>query len=387
MDIKGLLTRRVAEVIDHNHLERALHSGKKLRVKLGIDPTGRELHIGHAVPLLKLREFQDAGHTAVFIVGDWTAMIGDPSGKSETRKSLTFEETRRNAKTYFDQAFKILKKKQTEIHYNSEWFKKFDFHQTIQLLANASVSQLMAHETFRERLKKGQPFFAHELLYPMLQGYDSVAVRADVELGANDQKFNLLMGRQVQKAFGQASQDMVILQYLTGLDGRMMGKTLHNYIALNDSAGEMFGKVMSLTDDLVGHYFELCTEVSEKEIARIKKEHPKAQKVRLAKEIVTIYHGAIAASGAEDEFNRKFGKGSNGGEGINAEFELKKKPGSYSIVDLLAEGRLAASKSEARRKLAEGAVQVDGTKVKEETKVKVKNNTLIRLGKRFLRVK
>ncbi len=393
MDIKTLLERGAAEIIDQKHLEQQLKSGKKLRVKLGIDPTGEDLHIGHAVPLLKLKEFQDAGHKAVFIVGDFTAMIGDPSGKDKTRRGLSFTETRKNAKAYFAQAFKILDRKKTEVHYNSEWLSKLDFQTIVEMLSKSSVEQLLAHETFRRRVKKREPFFAHELLYPILQGYDSVMVKADVELGASEQKFNLLTGRRLQKLYGQKQQDIVIVPYLVGLDGKeKMGKSLGNYVALTDSAEEMFGKVMSIPDKLIMHYFELCTEVAENEIARIKKQHPKEQKVHLAKEIVKIYHGAKGAERAEREFGRKFGRQARrslgeGGKSIKADFELKKKPGRYSIVELLVAGKLASSKSEARRKIAEGAVEVDGERINDETvKIKIAKGTLLRLGKRFLRI-
>lgn len=380
MDTKTLLKRGVEEIIDRQHLERALKSKKKLRVKLGIDSTGAELHIGHAVPLMKLLEFQDAGHKAVLIIGDFTAMIGDPSGKDKTRTALTHQKTRANAKTYLDQAFKILNKEKTEVHYNSKWLQKLDFQKTIELLSKTSVEQLMAHETFRRRVEKHEPFFAHELLYPLMQGYDSVMVKADVELGATEQKFNLLMGRRLQKLFGQKEQDVMIVPYLIGLDGKeKMSKTLNNYIALNDSVDEMFGKVMSIPDNLIKHYFELCTEIAE-----VNERHPKAQKVRLAKEIVKIYHGEKRAEGAEREFERRYGKAK--GE-VKADFELKKKPGSYSIIQLLVDGKLASSNSEARRKIREGAVSVDDKKITDETSsVKISRGTLIRLGKRFLRI-
>lgn len=385
MDTKILLARRVSEIINKKHLEQALHSGKKLRVKLGIDPNRRELHLGHAVTLWKLREFQEAGHRAVFIIGDWTALIGDPSGKDKTRPSLPRGEMEANAKQFLQQAFLILDKNRTEVHRQSEWFGKFGLADVIKLTSLVTEKQILAHETFRERIKKDLPFYHHETIYPLLQGYDSVAVRADLELGAMEQKFNLLMGRTIQRAFGQRPQDILMVKYLIGLDGKeKMSKSLGNFIALSDSAEEMFGKIMSVPDSLIGHYFELCTEVPPKEIAVIKKEHPKAQKVKLAKEIVSIYHGKQSAARAQQGFAAKFGKGKGV---IKADLTLKKKPGRYSVIDLLILGKLASSKSEARRKIREGAVEVDDKKITDENlSVKISRGTLIRLGKRFLRV-
>jgi tyrosyl-tRNA synthetase len=384
-DFQELLTRGVKEVIEKNHLTAALASKKKLRVKLGIDPTGADLHLGHAVPLWKLRKFQEAGHRAVFIIGDWTAMIGDPSGKDKTRVGLTEKQIKENSKHYFDQASKVLDKQKTEVHLQSEWFKRFGLKEVIHLESLVTEKQILAHETFRQRIEKDLPFLHHETLYPLLQGYDSVAVKADVELGALEQKFNLLMGRTVQKAFGQEQQDIIIMPYLIGLDGKeKMSKTLNNYISLMDSADEMFGKAMSLPDSLIKHYFELCTEVPESEIWEIMRDHPKTQKVRLAKEVITIYHSAKAASAAEDEFNRKFGKGKGK---IKADLEIRVHSEINVIDEVLVQGGLAASKSEAGRKVKEGAVEVDGKKVTNpKARVKLIKGGLIRLGKRFLRI-
>lgn len=393
MDIKTLLTRRVAEIIDPSHLEAKLRSGKKLRIKLGVDPSGKDLHLGHAVPLWKLREFQEAGHKAVFIVGDWTAQIGDPSGKEETRKVLTAKQVAENAKDFFDQAFLILDKQKTEVHLQSEWFKKFGLADLIKLTSLMSVEQMMAHDTFRLRLKKDSAFYLHETLYPLLQGYDSVMVKADVELGGLEQKFNVLTGRKIQRAYGQDSQDVMLLKYLIGLDGKeKMGKSLKNYVALRDTPEEMFGKVMSLPDNLIVHYFELCTEVPAGEMGEIAKSlksgavNPKDLKARLGKKIVTIYHGAKKALEAEKVFARKFGKSRDSGV-LKPDFALKKNAGEYLLIDLIVEGQLAASRSEARRKIKEGAVEVDGTKIfDEKAKAKITKKTLIRLGKRFLQI-
>src|SRR3989344_2850573 len=242
--ISDPLTRGVEEIIDKNHLAAALESGKKLRVKLGIDPNRPELHIGHAVPLMKLREFQDMGHMAVLIIGDWTAQIGDPSGKDKTRPALTLEQVSKNAKDFLKQAYLILDKKKTEVHLQSEWFKKFDLRTLIQAASTVPVGNLLSHETFRKRLQDNLPFASHELFYPFLQGYDSVAVKADLELGDPAQKFNVLMGRDLQRAFGQQPQDVMLVSILIGLDGKeKMSKSLDNSINLLDSPDEMFGKV------------------------------------------------------------------------------------------------------------------------------------------------
>lgn len=392
MDINSILQRRVVEIIDKDHLAAALKSKKKLRVKLGIDPTGTDLHLGHAVTLRKLREFQKVGHKAVFIIGDWTAMIGDPSGKDETRKALTAKEVTANAKHFFDQAYLILDKDKTEIHLQSEWFKKFGLAEVIKLTANVSVQKLMSHDTFAKRIEKDAPFFAHELLYPLLQGYDSVAVKADIEVGAMEQKFNLLMGRKIQKIYDQPEQDVMLLKYLIGLDGKeKMSKTMNNYIPIRHEASQMFGQIMSIPDELIIQYFELCTDVSEGDIADValalkdQTVNPRNIKAKLALEITKIYHGAKSAKQAHEGFENKFG--GNKGE-ITADFELKKNPGSYYIVDILVEGQLAASKSEARRKIQEGAVEFNSDKIKDEqASVKLKKGSLIRLGKRFLRIK
>lgn len=392
MNIQILLTRRVAEIIDKNHLEKVLRAGKKLRVKLGIDPNRRELHLGHAVPLWKLREFQEAGHKAVFIIGDWTAQIGDPSGKDETRPSLSEKEIKANAKHFFDQAYLILDKSKTEVHLQSEWFKKFGLKDVIHLSSLVTEQQIMAHETFRVRLKKDLSFHHHETLYPLLQAYDSVAVKANVELGALEQKFNLLMGRRIQRAYSQEPQDILMVAYLIGLDGKeKMSKSLNNFVALSDSPEEMFGKIMSIPDNLIIHYFELCTEVPSSEVEEIAKKlqnksaNPRELKAKLGQEIVKIYHGPKKAATARQVFEIKFGKAQGK---VEPDFLLKKVSGTYPIVDLLVEGKLALSKSEARRKIKEGAVEIDGVRIKDAAnKAKITKGSLIRLGKRFLRIR
>lgn len=406
MEIKTLLERRTREIIDRSHLAEALRSGKKLRVKLGIDPNRRELHLGHAVTLWKLREFQEAGHRAIFIIGDWTAMIGDPSGKDKTRPALSESEIKDNSKHFFEQAYLILDKTKTETHLQSEWFKNFGLREVIKLSSLVTEKQILAHETFRMRIKKDLPFYHHETIYPLLQGYDSVAVRANVELGALEQKFNLLMGRTIQKAYGQEPQDILMVRYLVGLDGKeKMSKSLGNFVALSDSAEEMFGKIMSIPDNLIIHYFELCTKLPQKTIKQYEQEmkagrNPKETKEILAQEIAKLYHGEKRAAEAKRIFEAKFGKpphlpplprnrgrGMKGEGVIKADFEIKRSPGTYEIIELLVAGKLVSSRSEARRKIREGAVEVDGSKItNEKAVVKISGNSLIRLGRRFLRI-
>jgi len=386
--VDELLTRAVAEVIDKKHLREMLQSGRKLRVKFGIDPTGREIHLGHAVPIRLLRRFQLLGHQVVFIVGDFTAMVGDPSGRTEARPALTFEQTRENAKTYFDQAFKVLDRESTEIHYNSEWFHDFDLKKTIHLLSHATVGQLMAHETFRERLKNEQAFFAHEILYPLLQAYDSVAVKADVEVGGLDQKFNLLMGRSIQPEFDQPRQDVVLMEYLVGLDGKeKMSKTAGNYIAITDPAAEMYGKVMSIPDQEIVPYFRLTTDVTDEAIMLIEKElkskNPRDIKKRLAKTIVETYYDAEHADLAEAIFKTKFQQ--TGPVVVDTEVSMGR--GKHTSVDLVVASGLATSRSEARRKLEEGAVEkVGDKKLSVDETVTVSEEITLRLGKRFVRI-
>ena len=290
-----ILTRSVAEIIDRKHLEQQLHSGKKLRIKLGIDPTGARLHIGHAVVLWILRRFQDLGHTAVLIIGDTTASIGDPSGKNETRPPLTKSDIAKNFATYEQQALKILDKNRLELHWQSEWFAKFTLQDVIYEASQLSAGWIMSHETFRQRLKMGQSLAFHELLYPLIQAYDSVATKADVELGGLDQKFNLLTGRELMHAHGLEPQDIVLADYLIGTDGQKMGKTLGNFIALEDEPNDMFGKVMSINDDLILKYFEFATQMPISEIKELEKEleagaNPRDIKKPLAQELFTFFY-------------------------------------------------------------------------------------------------
>jgi tyrosyl-tRNA synthetase len=376
MDKKeDLLTRSVKEIVVKKSLEKKLSSGKKLRIKLGIDPTIEDLHLGHAVVLRKLRTFQDLGHKAVLIIGDYTALIGDPSGKDKTRPVLEERQIQQNAKGFLSQAFKILDSKKTEHHFNSEWFKKFKFKDVIELASKMTVEHLMSHQTFQDRLKNRQPFFMHEMIYPLMQGYDSVMIKADVELGALEQKFNLLAGRKIQRSFGQKEQDVMMLKYLIGLDGKdKMSKSLGNYVSLKDSPNEMYGKIMSIPDKLIDEYYEMCVDIQ-----LIKDSHPKEQKERLAAEIVRIYHGQTASQKATQEFERIFSKG-----------QLPKKMAEYrvgarqvTLIGALVKTKLVSSRSDARRLIEQGGVRLNQVRVKDQSLIiKLDKPKILQVGKR-----
>ena len=307
-DIKELLTRGVSEVIVRENLEARLQSGEKLRVKLGIDPTSPNIHIGRAVLLWKLRAFQDLGHTAVFIVGDATGIVGDSSDKESERPRLTQAQVKENMKNYFDQAFKILDKKKTETHYNSEWLSKLGFEELANMANLFGLHEFTSREVIARRIGAGERVSFHEVLYPLMQGYDSVAVKADVELGGTDQRFNLLTGRRIQPLYNQKPQDILMMDLLEGLDGRKMSSSWGNVVNITDKPNDMFGKIMSMKDDSVSRYFECATRVSMDEVGKIMGGHPKEAKMRLAKEIVTLYHGDGEAKKAEENFVKTFSR-------------------------------------------------------------------------------
>jgi len=384
-EFNELLTRSVSEVIDKKHLEQQLAAGKKLRVKLGIDPTGSQLHIGHAVVLQILRRFQDLGHSAVLIIGDTTALIGDPSGKNETRPPLTAQDIKENFATYERQALKILDKDRLEVRWQSEWFKNFNLVDVIREASKLSAGWITSHETFRGRLKAGLPLAFHELLYPIVQAYDSVAVKADVELGGLDQKFNLLTGRELMREHDLEPQDIVLAKYLIGTDGQKMGKTLNNFIALEEEPFEMFGKVMSINDDLIIQYFEYATRLPMQEVQQLEQElkngsNPRDIKKRLGQEIVTLYHDKKAAAAAQAEWEKVF---SNKERPTDIDIVVVQ---SVNLVDVLVETKLAPSKSEAKRLIEQNGVKVDDKTATEDTQVKSGN--ILQVGKRkFIRVK
>lgn len=380
-----LLTRGVAEIIDKDHLETVLHSGRKLRVKFGIDPTAPDLHLGHTVPLRKLRQFQDAGHKAVLIIGDFTARIGDPSGRDKTRPQLSEKEIKINFKTYLKQAGKILDMKKIEIRYNSEWFKN-DGKLVLGLMANMSMERVMERDDFQKRIRAGQEVTMMEALYPILQGYDSVAVRADLEIGGNDQKFNLLMGRRLQRKYGQPEQDVVTLPLLEGTDGvQKMSKSLGNYIGLAEKPEIMFGKIMSAPDELILKYAELLTDLPLDKMRAFVQKDPRGAKMELARTLAEMYHGKSAGKKAEEEFIRVVSKKEIPQKVSSFKFRVS----SINLIDLLAETKLAASKSEARRLIQQGGVKINGEKqVNPGRAVDLSKEILLQVGKvKYLKVR
>lgn len=388
--IHNLLNRGTVEVLVKKDLEKKLLSGKTLNIKLGIDPSGSDLHIGHMVVIRKLQEFQALGHKIFLLFGNFTGQIGDPTGKNETRTMKTQEELEANAKHYLDQVKNTLDINNIEVVWNADWLKRLNFADVTKLAAQFTVAQMMERDMFQERVKKNQPISVHEFMYPLMQGYDSVALKADVELGGTDQTFNLLAGRTLQKAYDQRPQDIVTVPILEGTDGKLkMGKTTGNYIGVNEPANEMFGKVMSIPDDIIIRYFELATNVPMDEIKKIEKslqegENPRNVKVRLAKEIVTIYHDQKAADEAEQEFIQIFSK-----KELPTDIETKElAEETMNIVVLLTHTNLASSKSEARRLIAGGGVRVDNEKVlDDQLELSLRKEKLIQVGKRkFLKV-
>lgn len=381
-----LLTRGVVEVIEKEHLQTALHSGRKLRVKFGIDPTAPDLHLGHTVPLRKLRQFQDAGHKAILIIGDFTARIGDPTGRSEIRKPISEKQVKNNMKKYLKQASKILNLKKAEVHYNSKWFLKEGVAPILELSRAGSIQQVLHRADFKKRLEDGHDITMLEAMYPLFQGYDSVKVLADVEIGGTDQKFNLLMGRRVQRHFGVPEQDILTLPLLEGTDGvKKMSKSFDNYISLTEKPEIMFGKIMSIQDGLVLKYAELLTDLPIEKTASHLKKNPRGAKMELAKTIVRMYHGKNPAEKAEKEFIRVISKKQAPAEIKN--YKLKAK--SLSLIDLLTETKLAASKSEARRLIQQGGVKINGEKqVNPGRAVDLSKEILLQVGKvKYLKVR
>lgn len=379
----GLLDRGIQDLIPKSELVSQLQSGKKLRFKFGVDVTSPDLHIGHAVPLRKLRQFQDLGHTVVLVIGDYTTKIGDPSGKSKTRPMLDDSQIAANVKTYLDQVGLILDVKKAEIRYNSEWLGKLDFSELIKLASNISVAQLIERDDFSKRLADGSEIALHEFMYPLMVAYDSVALEADVEFGGTDQLFNLLAGRNLQKKMGQKPQCVITAPLLVGLDGvQKMSKSLDNYIGLTDEPADMFGKVMSIPDNLIGPYFELCTDVPEAEIKAVvaniaQGANPRDTKASLAREIVRIYHGDKAAEAAEQAFNDQF-RDKKAPTDIP---EHKTKKGA-DLADVLVESGLVTSKSEYRRLIMQAGVKINNQTVTPEDEVKLQDGDTVQVGKR-----
>lgn len=375
-DIEELLSRGVAESIDREHLRARLERGDPLRVKLGIDPTGERLHLGHAVPLRILRRFQDLGHIAVLIVGDVTARIGDPTGRNETRPSLTKKDIARNLATYEKQALKILDRKRFEFHWQSEWFDRFKLEDVIREASKLSAGWVLSHETFRNRVRAGQPLAFHELLYPLLQAYDSLAVKADVELGGLDQRFNVLTGREFMKAHGVERQDVVLAKYLIGTDGQKMGKTLGNFIALDEEPFNMFGKIMSMPDAVLRDYYELTTDIPMEEIGAMQFADVAARdsKMRLAETIVGMYHGKKAAREQTQDWKKKYVTTktvSFTADAIVAETIPSDTILNLTYRDILVKIGEATSKGDAQRKIQQGGLVVDGNTEKDWKKTPI----------------
>ncbi|HVA78512.1 MAG TPA: tyrosine--tRNA ligase [Candidatus Binataceae bacterium] len=357
------LGRGAVEVIATPELEAKLSLDRPLRIKLGMDPTAPDLHLGHTLTLKKLRDFQNDGHTVIFLVGDFTAMIGDPTGRSETRKPLTREEILANAETYRSQAYRILDPNRTEVRFNSEWMGEMGVSRLIQLAAKLSVARMLERDDFEKRLEAGEPLFLHELLYPLIQAYDSVALGADVEIGGTDQKFNLLVGRDLQRSMGHEPQVVMTMPLLEGLDGvRKMSKSLGNYVGITESPDEMFGKLMSVPDPLMLRYYGLLTDTPAAEIETIRTHaiHPMEAKKRLAAAIITEYHDADAARAAREHFESKFQRGE-----VPENAPVYRIANDIWICELMKQIKFAASTNEARRLLGQGAVRVDGRVVND----------------------
>lgn len=389
-DIKDLLERGVTNIIEKKHLEDALKAKLKLRVKYGIDPTGPKVHLGHAITFWKLREFQELGHKVVLIIGDYTAWIGDPSDKESERKPLTRAEVDANKKSYLDQIGTILDLKKAEIYHNSDWHEKQSKRDMLEQAMNFTVNQMMQRDNFAKRLKADKPIGLHEFLYPLLQGMDSVAIKSDVEIGGNDQYFNLLAGRTLQKKYGQKPQDIMTFDLLVGTDGRKMSKSYDNAIYLLDTPEQKYGKLMSMNDEVMWQFFTLATALPENTIAAYQKEvkegrNPKEVKEILAKTIVARYHGEFEAKKAAENFENQF-KNKEMPKKIT---EIKLQPLTQPLADILVAIGFAVSKSEARRLIEQGGVKVDGVVLGDrEAVLEPISGMVIQVGKlKFVKIK
>ena len=397
MDIKEelrIIKRGTEEIISEEELIKKIEKSRKekrpLRVKQGFDPNAPDIHLGHTVGLRKMRQFQDSGHDVYFLIGDFTGMIGDPSGKSITRKQLTEEEVKKNAETYKKQVFKILNPEKTKVVFNSHWLGKLSFSEVLKVCSKYTVARMLERDDFSTRYKEGKPIGIHEFMYPLMQGYDSVAMQADIELGGTDQKFNLLVGRDIQREFNQEPQVIITLPLLEGTDGvEKMSKSLNNYIGINEAPQEMYGKTMSVPDSLMTRYFELVTDVSLDEIDKIKTGleyndlHPRNVKKRLAREIVKLYHGQSAAITAEEEFEKVF-KNKLYPKEIK-KLEIKKdvlKDGKIGIVNLVKDSGILGSTGEAIRMVRQGGVRVNGEKISDpHIDLTVEDGMIIKIGR------
>ncbi|MGB3092620.1 MAG: tyrosine--tRNA ligase [Candidatus Zixiibacteriota bacterium] len=379
------------ELIDK--LKRSIQENKPLRIKQGFDPTAPDIHLGHTVCLRKLRQFQELGHQVILIIGDYTGMVGDPSGRSETRPQLTEDEIRRNAQTYQEQFFKVVDESKTEVHFNGEWFSKMSFHEIMRLASHFTVARMLERDDFSKRYKEQIPISIHELFYPLMQAYDSVMIKADVEIGATEQKFNLLAGRQIQEIYRQKPQVILTMPVLVGTDGQQrMSKSLGNYIGVAESPGEIFGKIMSISDEQIYSYFELVTDVGTDELTRIKREldekktNPMVLKKRLGKEIVRMYWSQEDADKAHQEFERVFSK-----KELPEEIPVKHLEHDQAemwVGHYLVQAGCAKSTSEVKRLIKQGGLYIDNERVADEDlKISLAGEKLVRLGKRrFFRI-
>jgi tyrosyl-tRNA synthetase len=386
------LKRGTDEILVESELAERLAGGKPLKIKAGFDPTAPDLHLGHTVLINKMRQFQEFGHEVMFLIGDFTGMIGDPTGKNTTRPALTREDVLQNARTYEAQIFKILDREKTRVMFNSSWMGAMDAAQLIQLAARHTVARMLERDDFNKRYAAGQPIAIHEFLYPLVQGYDSVAMSADVELGGTDQKFNLLVGRQLQQSYGQKPQIVLTMPLLEGLDGvQKMSKSLGNYIGIAELPRDIFGKLMSISDQLMWRYFELLSFRPASEIARLRSEvaegrNPRDVKFELAREIVARFHDAAAAEAAQQEFVARFRKGDLPDD--MPEVQVESDDGGLGIAALLSQAQLTASNSESFRMIGQGAVRVDGEKVEDKSLVLPSGDYVVQVGKRrFARVR
>lgn len=391
-DALALIKRGTHEILLENELIELLASGKKLRVKAGFDPTAPDIHLGHTVLINKMKHFQDLGHDVIFLIGDFTGMIGDPSGKSETRKPLTKEQVLDNAKTYQEQIFKILDPSKTIIKFNSEWMTQFNAADMIKLASHQTVARMLERDDFSKRYKNGDSIAIHEFLYPLIMGYDSVALKADIELGGTDQKFNLLVGRELQKHFEQKPQVVIMMPLLEGTDGvKKMSKSLGNYIGINDPANDIFGKIMSISDDLMWKYIEHLSFKTNEQIEDLHVQvkngaNPRDIKIAFAKEIIARFHDLTAANAAEQDFLQRFQKNALPNE-IN-EVKLTSCTNGLQIANLLKDAGLTSSTSEAIRMIKQGAVKIDGQRI-DDDKLHIAAGTecVYQVGKRkFARV-
>jgi tyrosyl-tRNA synthetase len=391
-----LIHRGVVEVIDENELEgklkRAIKTGISLRIKAGFDPTAPDLHLGHTVLIQKMKHFQDLGHRVMFLIGDFTGLIGDPSGKSETRPPLTPQQVQENARTYKEQIFKILDLEKTEVVFNSVWMQEIKSIEMIRLCAKHTVARMLERDDFKKRFQAQKSIGIHEFIYPLIQGYDSVAIKADIELGGTDQTFNLLVGRHIQKEYGQEPQVVITMPLLEGLDGvQKMSKSLGNYIGITEPPWDMFGKLMSVSDDLMFRYFELLSSLDLDEIKGLKdgiadgRLHPKDVKTRLAQELVERFHGARAAEVVKADFEAQFSRREVPDD--IPEFNLSPGEKTIYLPKILKEAGFVASTSEARRLIKQGAVSINGNKVQSEEIEVQALQAVLKVGKRrFLRV-